>query len=249
MLHNRAISTYKPQHRQNRHTAYDKKYCTWCHPTKGSVNTPTAAVPAETICSNPYALQILSQKTPSKPKMMTMMIREGVDERVTVGKKSRRRKGNSAGRDYYEEMDLDQARLINWETDQNFERDDVFYADTSVTEDQIVHREFLRTVFPGFRELDDRLERGRGYMQGVGLGSWVSDQELRDMGLLYDSEEDEEHEHVMEDQGPATPVACTPYITAMSLASDSDLDELWELVEGRRLPVEMRGEWDIISEF
>lgn len=67
------------------------------------------------------------------------------------------------------------------------------------------------------------------------------------MGLLYDSEDD--HESVMEIQGPATPVSRTPYMTAVSFLSDSDLDELWEIVEGRRLPVEMRGEWDIVSEF
>lgn len=150
-------------------------------------------------------------------------------------------------RDYNEEMDLDQARLINWENEQNFERHDVVFEEDWPTEDEVIYGEYLKTVFPEFRAaLKDRLRKGLMEDQKV-----VSDQELRNMGLLYDSNSDseEEQERALESRGPNTPVSRTPYLTPMSFLSDSDLDELWEIVEGRRLPVEMRGEWDIISEF
>lgn len=162
---------------------------------------------------------------------------EESNERVARGKKMRGRK-KGWGRDFGEEMDVEQARLINWENEQNFERHDVVFEENRLTEDEVEHGEYLKTLFPGFR--------GRGLAEEVVA---VGDQELRDMGILYDSSEDENDRS----RGPSTPVSVplTPHMTAtaMPFLSDADLDELWEMVEGRRLPVEMRGEWDIVSEF
>ncbi|KAK6506088.1 hypothetical protein TWF506_011011 [Arthrobotrys conoides] len=267
-MRNNYTLIHKPQHRPNL-PDHNQKYCTWCHPAKG-VNPEKASTSweqYETICSNPYALEILTQKkslsrqavinsmmlssrnslstTTTTPKMIES------NERVTVGKKTKNRKKGNAGRDYHEEMDLDQARLINWENEQNFERHDVVHEENWPTEDEVLHGEYLKTVFPEFRVMKERFRRG--LVGEVVLGGGVSDQELRNMGLLYDSgsdeEEEEEDQYFPEMQDPSTPVSRTPYLTPMSFLSDSDLDELWEIVEDRRLPVEMRGEWDIISEF
>ncbi|KAK6524871.1 hypothetical protein TWF281_011772 [Arthrobotrys megalospora] len=254
MSHAHYTLIHKPQHRPSKHTSSQRAYCHWCRQN----NNTTSEHPweqYETICSNPYAIQILTDKTSlsrqavlnsmmnnskntnKNPKMIQDSTATTATERmaVAVGRKSKGRK--RVGRGYDDEMDLDQARLINWEADKNFERRDVIFEENEPTMDEVVHGEYLRTIFPSFRER----------VEDAALGGVVTDQELRDMGLLYDS--DDEHEHFMETQEPATPVACTPYMTPRSPVSDSDLDELWELVEGRRLPVEMRGEWDILSEF
>ncbi|KAF3312820.1 hypothetical protein TWF173_006851 [Orbilia oligospora] len=261
---------HRPQTRPNINiNTHDQKHCTWCHPPAKSkgVGPPTSCEQQyEPICSNPYALEILTKKTSlsrqavlnsmmlssrnihTTPKMIESSSPSSSGEKVTIGKKTKsRRKGNMGWRDYNEEMDLDQARLINWENEQNFERHDVVFEEDWPTEDEVVYGEYLKTVFPEFRaSLKDRLRKGLMEDQKV-----VSDQELRNMGLLYDSNSDseEEQERALESRGPNTPISRTPYLTPMSFLSDSDLDELWEIVEGRRLPVEMRGEWDIISEF
>ncbi|KAF3181466.1 hypothetical protein TWF788_006466 [Orbilia oligospora] len=272
---------YNPVHRPqtrpniNINPSHDQNHCTWCHPpakSKGAVG-PSAKTSTsweqqyEPICSNPYALELLPKKTSlsrqavlnsmmlssrninTTPKMIESSSPSG--EKVTIGKKTKsRRKGNLGWRDYNEEMDLDQARLINWENEQNFERHDVVFEEDWPTEDEVVYGEYLKTVFPEFRAaLKERLRNSKGLVEADRRG------ELRDMGLLYDSNSDsdsdseEEQERALESRGPNTPISRTPYLTPMSFLSDSDLDELWEIVEGRRLPVEMRGEWDIISEF
>ncbi|KAK6346272.1 hypothetical protein TWF730_010602 [Orbilia blumenaviensis] len=255
MPHAHYTLIHKPQHRASKHTAWEKKFCTYCQPPNSS--SPEAkSLPwehYETICSNPFAIQILTDKTSlSRQAVLNSMLSannnrktapkmvDPLSERATVvGRKAKGRK--RSGRDYSDEMDLYQARLINCDSDLNFERDDVIWEEDGPTEDELVHGEYLKTVFPGFRAavLSPRAV----------VGEPVSDEELRAMGLLYDSEDEHEHEHPM--MGSVTPVSCTPFLRPVSPGSDSgdDMDELWEFVEDRRLPVEMRGEWDIVSEF
>ncbi|KAF3913865.1 hypothetical protein ABW21_db0203191 [Orbilia brochopaga] len=182
---------------------------------------------------------------------------------VTANKKNKGSKGrNLKGRRTWldDEMDVHDADLLNWDHEMNFERRDVYeereelkYGEAD--EEQLAR---LRTLFP-----DAHVDRTRN----VDMGDALSDEDLRALGLLYDSpEEDAEmegthsthshsHPHICEhieavmENMPDTPRA-TPYTPDGSATDARDMDELWVIVGEQvvRVP-EVPSEWDVVSEY
>ncbi|KAK6497532.1 hypothetical protein TWF481_011938 [Arthrobotrys musiformis] len=207
----------------------------------------------DTICTNPYAIEILSA-TKSLPRKqvlenLTTSQRKGVKkssrkggnekmlqptERITI---SKRKKKGGAGRNYSDEMDVCEARMINLETERNVERDDVVWEENWPTEDEVLHGEYFRCLFPGFREAMEvrMLEEGR-------RGLWACDRELREMNILYDSEDKD----VMDRRTPAAEPSPMP------VASPPEDEADWEIVDVRAdLPrhqtLQLGADWVLVN--
>ncbi|KAF3926906.1 hypothetical protein ABW20_dc0105490 [Dactylellina cionopaga] len=204
----------------------------------------TALERYEAPSTNPYVLQINPRPrgallpTFSNVKLSNTnpkMTREK-QTKVVVGRKMKSRNLKGTRIRLEEDMDLSQARMENWDRYYNSEADEARYLDWD-DEYELENGEYLRTIFPSLRD----------FAEDRALGEVLGDEELRAMGLLYDSED--EHEHDVETVDQAFTVPCTSMVAPRTPASEADFDELWELVEGRRLPTEERGEWDIVSEF
>ncbi|KAK6539987.1 hypothetical protein TWF694_008820 [Orbilia ellipsospora] len=162
--------------------------------------------------------------------------------RVVVGRKMRGRHLKNTRARLEEDMDLDDARVVNeewgrdpWCCEQCY--DFVMNANN----DNLENIEYLREVFPDVKDLAKK---------EVYFGEEASDEDLKAMGLLYDSEEAEKVMQVLNETALYTSLVL-PRATVYESdsESDSELDELWEIVGGKRQPVEEGSEWDVMSEF
>ncbi|KAK6353046.1 hypothetical protein TWF696_005037 [Orbilia brochopaga] len=181
---------------------------------------------------------------------------------VAVNKKNKGSKGRSLkGRRAWldGEMDIDDAKLVNWDHEMNFERDDVWEQELCDGSDDEGQLEQLRTLFPDAQV---------GGEKNTNLGDALSDEDLRALGLLYDSPDEEaemelahsthshSHPHICEhieavmERMPDTPRA-TPYTPEGSAADAADMDEVWVIVGERvvRVVPEAPSEWDVVSEY
>ncbi|EPS41248.1 hypothetical protein H072_4871 [Dactylellina haptotyla CBS 200.50] len=242
--------TLREQHRPNKHSDFERKYCLHCFgANKSSPRPETPWEIYETASANPYAIQVLTDKcaktrrdilsslnTKKVPSTNPKMTREKQTKAI-VGRKNRSRNLKGTRVPFDDEMDIHQARLLNIDREYNDEEDLIYYDHEIFEPSKIEKIEYLRAIFPDLRDI----------AEDMALGDAASDEDLKAMGLLYDSED--EHEHFMETPNQAVPVSCTPLFSPMTPTYESDLDELWEIIQGRLLPVEERGEWDIVSEF
>ncbi|KAF3913119.1 hypothetical protein AA313_de0202007 [Arthrobotrys entomopaga] len=164
---------------------------------------------------------------------------------VTIGRKMRGRHLKHTRIRLEDDMDLEDARMVNIEHERGPWCCEYCYdAAVNAHNDDLENVEYLRQVFPEVRDIAKREDY---------IGEAVSDEDLKAMGLLYDSEEAEQ---VMQALNEKTLYTYTSLVLPRSATvyesdseSDSDLDEVWELVGGKRSPVEEGSEWDVMSEF
>lgn len=228
-------------------------YCVHCSvPDTEESAVPGRAYNYSTKSTNPYSIAAVSLRqaigrraVQKKFDTHNITINAAKKEKMAkykpaAGRRTKNR--NSKGRRLYlgGEMDVHEAKMANWESDCIMYEDDVWVEDGNYGGE----RTGWNDGEPAIGCYDACYEQ---------LGDDVieaTDEELRAMGLLYDSEE-EEYEH-------DTPSSTNEVLTALStplvmprtpMSEAADLDELWIVVEDRRLPVDERGEWDIVSEF
>ncbi|KAF3929522.1 hypothetical protein ABW19_dt0203290 [Dactylella cylindrospora] len=238
MSHPHYTLTQISKHQPLLHTFWERRYCHIC------ATQPEPPLPWEcytTSTTNPFSKQaITSRDDLSRAEVMrgydthSITVNAAKREKMAKYKPSaprRTKSRNTKGRRFFldEEMDLDEARMVNLDKIYNFEEDDLWREEYECWQEGI-DRENCPYMWP---TKEKAVEAGD-----------VSDEELRAMGLLYDSED----EALPEITNDVATVPCTPLVMPRTPTSEADLDELWIVVEERR-PIAERGEWDILSEF
>ncbi|EWC47124.1 hypothetical protein DRE_03493 [Drechslerella stenobrocha 248] len=177
------------------------------------------------------------------------------------GGKARNLKGRRAWLDA--EMDVEDARLQNVEREATVDVEDEEETEEEVMGQEVMGQEYLATLFP-----DASFPR-RTVDAGNVLGGALSDEVLREMGLLYDSDEEDvrtiERSYVGELAGdepgdgsddesavPDTPLVRAAGTPAPELEAAMDMDELWVIIGEQVVrvarPVEEGTDWDVVSE-